>query len=329
MRLLVPPLLVSACFILLHPTCLAEKRAKKSGDIVLGGLFLLHFSESGDQCDKLFHIGLGHVQAMIFAINTINKNATLLPNKTLGYDIRDYCESASRAMRYTYEFVRGVDALATSNATCLSLQGGKSTLSDPVMAVIGPSDSGSSVLVGSLLQVAGIPVISHSATSDELSSPLYRNFFRTAPPDSQQAKAIASVIEHFKWSYIAIVAVDDSYGRYGVSALQREADRRGSFCIAFAEYIPRLGYAHKLRRAVQRLKRQPLTRVVVVWLFGGFAYHFLSEADQRQLHDRTWLLGDALTTEEMTTLSPYSRVSFFLTFGWTVQRHGGSVSELQ
>ena len=164
--------------------------------------------------------------------------------------------------------------------------------------MIGPTDSGSSVVVGSLLEVAGIPVISHSATSNELSSPQYRHFFRTAPPESQQASAIVDIIEHFTWSYVAAVAMDDSYGRSGVWGLETKAEKRKTFCIAFAEYIPRKEYSSKLIRTVTKIKSYANVKVVVLWLFGSYGRRFLIEAVKHKLDDRTWILSDGLSTED-------------------------------
>lgn len=283
------------------PGITGKDRFHQPGDITLGGLFLLHYTTEDGKCGEFFPIGLGHVEAMIFAINKINGDPNLLPNVTLGYDIRDYCESAAKAMEHTYDFVRRnklMEEIQNASCTCVNRKGRKQNEPTPIAAVIGPTDSGSAVLVASLLQVAGIPVISHSATSNELSSPQYRHFFRTAPPDGQQASAMADIIQHFNWSYIAAVAMDDSYGRYGVWELESEAERRKTFCLSFAEYIPRQEYNMKLTRAVSKLKSYPNIRVVVLWLFGGYGRRFLKEAVKQKLFDRTWILSDALATED-------------------------------
>ena len=50
---------------------------------------------------------------------------------------------------------------------------------------------------------------------------------------------MADIIQYFNWSYIAAVAMDDSYGRHGVWELESEAEKRETFCLSFAEYIPR------------------------------------------------------------------------------------------
>ena len=109
---------------------------------------------------------------------------------------------------------------------------------------------------------------------------------------------MADIIQHFNWSYIAAVAMDDSYGRNGVWELESEAENRKTFCVSFAEYIPRQEYNTKLTRAVTKLKSYPNIRVVVLWLFGGYGRRFLKEAVKLKLLDRTWILSDVLATED-------------------------------
>ena len=187
-------------------------RAYKEGDVMLGGLFKVHFGGNGAHCGDLYPRGLGHVEAMIFAIESVNKNPNLLPNVTIGYDIRNYCESMALAIKIAYDFVS--NSKANSSAIGYSTKVG----SKPISALIGPTNSGSAVLVGSLLQVANIPAISPAATSLELSSQFYKDFFRTVPPDNWQAMVMADIIELFNWTYVAAVAwmtlmVGAVYGR--------------------------------------------------------------------------------------------------------------------
>ncbi|XP_068686018.1 extracellular calcium-sensing receptor-like [Montipora foliosa] len=288
------------CCLASAPADTRKSRSYQSGDIILGGLFLLHYSRDDGHCGDFFPIGLGHVEAMIFAIEKINDDPKLLPNVTLGYDIRDYCEITAKAMKYTYDFARRNDIAFSANiesAVCDNGWNGTSNKDQPIAAVVGPIDSGSAIVVGSLLQVAGIPVVSPSATSNELSSAQYRHFFRTAPPDDQQARAMADIIERFNWTYVAVVAMDDSYGRNGARNVEIEAERRETFCVAFSEFITRRDYDAKLVRAVTKIKRYPNVRVVLLWLFGSYGRRFLKEAVRQKLSDRTWILSDALATE--------------------------------
>ena len=71
---------------------------------MLGGLFVTHLDNSEGQCMDFDLKGLGLAQAMIFAIEKINNDSIILPNLTLGYDIRDYCGNVSKAMQLPTTF---------------------------------------------------------------------------------------------------------------------------------------------------------------------------------------------------------------------------------
>ena len=299
---------------------LQAERAFKSGDIIFGALDVLHSKDSRDNCAELFPVGVGHTEAMIFTIEQINRDPSILPKVTLGYDIRDYCETISIAMKEAYEFVRDKDLdrfcfngssyyTVSNNETssccddfAKGLVGG---VSDPVSVVIGPYDSASAVRIGTLLNVASVPIISFAATSDELSSDLYSNFMRTVPPDNQQARVQADLFERFNWTYVGTVALDDSYGRFGVFALENESHKRKTFCIAFSEFIPRLRAAEKIHLIVSRIKELSDVQVIVVWVFGGYARLFFEQVYFQNLGHRTWILGDATSTQNSGTLGPY------------------------
>ena len=276
----------------------SKDRYHLPGDITIGALITLHHTNDDGECSDFSSAGLGHVEAMKFAIDTINRNPHLLQNVTLGYDIRDYCTSTVKAMKHTYDFVRK-NELASEFQNARFVGASKSNTEQkkptPITAVIGPTDSGAAIFVGSLLQVAEIPLISHSATSDELSSPQYSYFFRTVPPDRKQAKAMADVIDYFNWSYVAAVAMDDSYGRNGVRSLETEAGKRQTFCLSFADYIPREKYVTKLERTVEKLRSHSNVHVVVLWLLRGYGRRLFEEAAKQKMYDRTWILSDSLT----------------------------------
>ena len=269
-------------------------RNYKDGDVIVGGLLNIHYSGTDDQCTELSAIGLGYAEATIFAIEKINKNSTILPNVTIGYDLRDYCWSNARAMKITYDFMCDGDPVHMSNQNISTSPTRYVKETKTISALLGPTESGSAVLVGSLLQVSDIPAISPSVTSDELSSQMYKDFFRTVPPDRWQAKVMADIIELFNWTYVAAVGLDDSYGQNGISALEKESYNRGTFCIAFSEYIPRLGYWNKTKETVLKIKRWSKVAVIIIWLSGRYGREFFSEATAQNV-EKTWILSDALT----------------------------------
>ena len=59
---------------------------------------------------------------------------------------------------------------------------------------------------------------------------------------------MADITELFNWTYVAAVALDDSYGQNGILALEKEAYNRKTFCITLYELIPRLNYNENLKQ---------------------------------------------------------------------------------
>lgn len=153
-------------------------RISKSGDVVIGGLFPVHVR--GGFRSKYMSLA----EAMIFAIEQINNDTTLLPNVTLGYDISDTNLTNRHAMNSTLDYVNVHKFTFSSpqlNETCSILPSGQLA---PVVAVVGTGTSRSSILVSNLLEVEDIPLISYAATSDELSSSAYPSFFSHRAPGS-------------------------------------------------------------------------------------------------------------------------------------------------
>ena len=185
--ILKPPLFILLYFVFLPQTSSNDGyRNYKDGDVIVGGLLDIHYPGTSEQCTELSTAGKGYAEATIFTIEKINKNSTILPNVTIGYDLRDYCGSKTRATKMAYDFMCNCDPVHMSNQNIRAYPTGyvKETKTKTILALVGPFDSGSAVLVGSLLQVSDIPAISPSATSDELSSQMYKDFFRTVPPDN-------------------------------------------------------------------------------------------------------------------------------------------------
>ncbi len=262
----------------------AVQAPHRNGDVILGGLLSIHWKgTSENQCGKLSVKRLDMALAMIFAIEKINNDSKLLPNITLGYDIRDYCETAQMAVQIAYDLFKNK---CFTNITHNKKEK-KSTI-----ALIGPDLSSIAVFTAGLLKAFNVSGISASATSPELSSHTYKHLYRTVPSDTLRAKAMADIAEHFNWSYVAAVGIDNSYGRNGVWSLVKEAAiRNNSFCVAMTEFIPDEGNYLSIRNIVKTLHRQQNIRVVILWLYGSYLKDFFSEVNRQNLTGRVWVLS--------------------------------------
>lgn len=270
---------------------LSRRIAYKDGDIVLGGLFDVHHTAyDNGSCTDIRILNLGCTEAMIFAVESINKNKTLLPNVTLGFSIWDYCLRPSLAVATSYELVLKAGNHPFSLKNCPS-----SNASDgfeKILGVVGPMDSTSAILVSSLFNIAHIPSISPFATSVELSTTLHSNFYRTAVPDNWRSSLLADIAQFFNWRYVAAIALDDSFGQYGVWGIVKEAYRRGNLCIALTRFVPRGDRFDQLRKIVLDLKNMEKVKVVFLWLYGQYAQLFMDEAVKQGVKGKTWIFAD-------------------------------------
>ena len=269
----------------------------RDGDVILGGLLRVHLrGDSENQCGELDVRGLNRVFAMIFAIEKINNDSKLLPNISLGYDIRDYCEIPLKATRISFDLITK-DTLST-NMTQGKLE------RKSITALIGPDESSTAVVIAGLLQALNVSAISPTATSPELSSNTYRYLYRAPPSDSFKGKAMADIIEHFKWSYVAAIGQDDSYGRNGLWSVVREAEaRNNSFCLAMATFISQEDHILSIRNIVTTLRWQENIRVVILWIHGIYAAHFFTEVSRQNLTGRVWILSDVFISDSIPGFS--------------------------
>lgn len=83
---------------------------RTKGDIILGGIFPMHEHNSDEPdypCGAVKEEkGIQRLEAMLYAIDSINNDDNLLPNVTLGALIIDSCSSDTYALEQSMEFVR-------------------------------------------------------------------------------------------------------------------------------------------------------------------------------------------------------------------------------
>ena len=109
---------------------------------------------------------------------------------------------------------------------------------------------------------------------------------------------MADIVEYFNWTYVGVVAIDDSYGRNALWALEKESALRETFCLAFTEIIPRLDYHSKLQQIVTKIKESKNVKVVLVWLHGEIGRQFLDEVTTQEMTGYNWILSEALRNKE-------------------------------
>uniref|UniRef100_A0A8C5QIC6 Glutamate metabotropic receptor 5 n=1 Tax=Leptobrachium leishanense TaxID=445787 RepID=A0A8C5QIC6_9ANUR len=185
------------------------------GDVIIGALFSVHHQPTVDKvherkCGEVREqYGIQRVEAMLHALDRINADPAVLPNITLGCEIRDSCWHTAVALEQSIEFIR--DSLISSEeeeglVRCVDESSSPVRTKKPIVGVIGPGSSSVAIQVQNLLQLFNIPQIAYSATSMDLSDKtLYKYFMRVVPSDAQQARAIVDIVKRYNWTYVSAV----------------------------------------------------------------------------------------------------------------------------
>ncbi|RLU21009.1 hypothetical protein DMN91_007625 [Ooceraea biroi] len=268
------------------------------GDIVLGGLFPVHEKGGGTACGpNIYHRGVQRLEAMMFAVDQINRNNAILPGITLGVHILDTCGRDTYALNQSLHFVRAslsnIDISVLECADKSSPRVKRTASAGPIFGVIGGSYSSVSLQVANLLRLFHIPQISPASTAKALSDKTRFDYFaRTVPPDTFQSIALVDVVKSANWSYVSTVYSEGSYGEYGIEVFTREATER-NVCIAAALKVPSAADDKVFDDIIQRLSKKPNARAIVLFTRAEDARGILDAARRSNLSQPfQWLASD-------------------------------------
>ncbi|TRY87177.1 hypothetical protein DNTS_031714, partial [Danionella cerebrum] len=125
--------------------------------------------------------------AFKFALNTINRNRTLLPNTTLTYDIQR---------------INVYDSFEASRKACEQLSLG-------VAAIFGPSHSSSADAVQSVSSALAVPHI-QTRWSHHLTDTKDAGFISLYPDSLSLGRAVLELLSFFSWRSLTVVYEDSS-----------------------------------------------------------------------------------------------------------------------
>ncbi|XP_076729683.1 extracellular calcium-sensing receptor-like [Maylandia zebra] len=283
----------------------------KTGDVILGGLFQVHFFSSIQDlsftsqsqqsvCHGFDVLGFRQAQTMAFAIDEINRNSNLLPNVTLGYTLYDNCLELGIGFRAALSLVSGQEEKIILNNKCAG--------NPPVIGIVGDSSSTRSIAISTVLGLYRVPMVSYFATCSCLSDrQKYPSFFRTIPSDAFQVRAIIQILKHFGWTWAGLLISDDDYGLHAARAFQSELSLSGEGCLAYVEVLPWDKDTDEIRRIVDVIKKST-ARVVIVFAHESHMINLMEEVVAHNLIGLQWIASEAWTAAavlQIPQLMPY------------------------
>ena len=245
-------------------------------DFILGGLFPVNdCTGSGTGMD-----GVELLEAMLFAIDRINNDVSLLPNLTIGYDVRDTCNDS----------VIGLDEAA--NIIRLAED------TYPLLGIVGPASTPVTLTVASVFDLQ-VPFIGYASSYAALSNKhLYQYFLRTIPSDSLQSKAMVDLVSFFKWEYVSVIFNDDTYGNSGIDVFIDDAMQR-NICLDKQIPIPssemsriNVNTTMHIEKAVKTLLNSTAS-VVIVYTDEETVLALFQELNKvNSMHKFIWIASD-------------------------------------
>lgn len=273
------------------------------GSVMLGGLFPVHQKGEGDMACGIINAdrGIQRVEAMLYTIDKINKNDSILPGIKLGAEIFDTCARGTYALEQSLEYIRAsFSSLDSSEFFCDDNSKAQPKFKPtPVAGVIGGSYSSVSIQVANLLRLFRIPQISYASTSAQLSDKSrYEYFVRTVPPDRFQAFAMVDIVQYFNWTYVSTIASEGEYGVSGIEYFQLEATTR-NICLAARIKISANADRNEFDDAIVKLKKKSNARVVILFLREEDAKGLLDAATRNNESGTfVWVAADGWGTQE-------------------------------
>ncbi|XP_045447872.1 metabotropic glutamate receptor 2-like [Melitaea cinxia] len=241
------------------------------GDIILGGLMMVHGRASGNsgagaaRCGPLMaQGGVQALEAMLFALDAAQRDKLAPPGVRLGALVLDDCDSDTRGLEMALDFIKG----SISNIDDEEYACNATAVRKVISGVVGAASSVTSVQVANLLRLFKIPQVSFFSTSPELSNKArFEYFTRTIPSDLHQVRAMVEIVKKFGWRYVSIIYEESNYGIKAFEELETLL-LRDDICIAVKERLTKdSGAADELAydAIVERLLSRSRARGVIVF----------------------------------------------------------------
>ena len=265
-------------------------------DIILGAIIPVHNSSQGVCSDALYLETVEYVESFLYSLDLINTDDTLLPNITIGYDIRDSCLSENVAVVETMDLVLESNSpMEFQSEQCTTFE---NITSRVVSGIVGAQVSFVTIPIASLLSLVHVPQVSYLSTSPLLNNrERYPYFYRTVPSDDQQAQVMRDVALHFGWLYVSTIYSDDLYGEPGIERFRELAEKSG-ICIDLDEGISSTFTDEQYAELVNKLLFNSTANVVVLFSSLNQAKDLFERMQMMRVYEIRhflWITSDAVT----------------------------------
>ncbi|XP_037533761.1 extracellular calcium-sensing receptor-like [Nematolebias whitei] len=217
---------------------------------------------------------------MIFTVEEINKDPTLLPGVSLGYRVYNGCGTMN-LVRAAVEAINGNDSLQCTGQT---------------LAVIGHSSSGVSEIISSILSSLSVPQLSPLSTCACLSDKTrYPTFFRTVPSEHSQSTALVQLMVYFNWRWVGIIYSESTYAEESTRSFVKEANNKG-ICVEYWLMYSITSQANF--DVIANALKKSSSKVVLMFMSSSYAKAFLSNIESYNITGKQWVGSESWITHK-------------------------------
>ncbi|XP_063785743.1 extracellular calcium-sensing receptor-like [Pseudophryne corroboree] len=236
--------------------------------------------------------------AIMFAVEDINQNPSVLSNMTLGLQVYQTCNVPH------YE-VQGALHLLSESGTAIPNY--RCRGQSPYSAIIGSSISTNSIMVANILGVLKYPQISATSSISLLSNRImFPSFVRTIPSDKEQSKGLANLILHFGWTWVGLLAAGNEYGLQGIQPIREEIIKAGA-CVAFMEYI-RLSQPDRNAPHIVKVIKESSAKVVIIFSSDADLVPIMNEMLKQNIKGKVFVSNAGWSTSNLFSSGSFAQI---------------------
>uniref|UniRef100_A0A8C5RGP6 G-protein coupled receptors family 3 profile domain-containing protein n=1 Tax=Laticauda laticaudata TaxID=8630 RepID=A0A8C5RGP6_LATLA len=203
-----------------------------------------------------------HILALEFAVKEINENPQFLPNLTLGFHIYDSYDNGQRTYHATMLLLSSMEKLIP-NYVC--------NIQNSAIAVVGGLDAHISLHVATILDIYKIPQLIYGSTPLMNYKTPGLSFYQLAPPEALQHTGMVSLLLHFNWTWVGLLATDSEHGEEIIQNVVPLFSKK-EICFSFIEKLPKYsdmdGLAGMLEQGVKLYDLIMDNKANVIVVFG-------------------------------------------------------------
>ncbi|XP_066486216.1 vomeronasal type-2 receptor 26-like [Tiliqua scincoides] len=169
------------------------------------------------------------VLSLLYAVKEINENPTILPNISLGLHVENGFFDARMIYQNTLKLLSDEENVIPNY---------KCGIRKNLIAVIGGSDTRSSLLMDTILSIYRIPQVAFGTfTTWKRGGTQTSTFYNMNHSAQYHYNEIVQLLLHFQWNWVGVIGSESEIGQTFTETLTAKLSQHG-ICIAFTKTVP-------------------------------------------------------------------------------------------